>query len=239
MIRYKILDNNQTILGLTTSDTIQYVEYNSHRVPQITRDPENAFGISINGNTYALRESDEYPLVKLKIIGKPEYDYLNPILKNKNEADKIPEAQYQKVTQPIDNSSINLLIEVKIESMKTECNKKITEGFDIILTDEKSYHFDLTLEDQLNLQNIQYQLSQGAEELPFHSRGDVFKFYNKEDLQNIISKANKHILYHTAYFNSLKQYINSLDTLSAVNDIIYGIAIPSKFKSDVLVQIEK
>ena len=35
--------------------------------------------------------------------------------------------------------------------MKSKCSNMITTGFDIALNDGKTYHFSLTLQDQLNL----------------------------------------------------------------------------------------
>ena len=41
-------------------------------------------------------------------------------------------------------------------------------------------------------------------------------------------------MYHTTYFNSLKHYIESLDTIDAVANIQYGVEIPETYQSDVL-----
>jgi hypothetical protein len=39
----------------------------------------------------------------------------------------------------------------------------------------------------------------------------------------------KHIDYHTIYYNSLKNYILSLKTVKEISEINYGIDIPEEF----------
>ena len=46
--------------------------------------------------------------------------------------------------------------------------------------------------------------------------------------------ANTHKTYHVTYYNSLKNYINSLDDISDVNSVTYGMALPVEFQSEVL-----
>jgi len=41
-----------------------------------------------------------------------------------------------------------------------------------------------------------------------------------------------------AYYNSLKNYINALDTIEAIAAIEYGTPIPDEYKSDVLRVLE-
>jgi hypothetical protein len=54
-------------------------------------------------------------------------------------------------SQIIDTSTLEFAKNYKIDEMKDMCNKAITNGVDVMLSDGQIYHFDLTIEDQLNL----------------------------------------------------------------------------------------
>ena len=114
----------------------------------------------------------------------------------------------------------------------------ITTGFDIVLSDGKTYHFSLTLQDQLNLITSSQMVSDGAEEIPYHADGELCKYYASIDMKKIIAKANDFKTYHVAYFNSLKAYINSLRSIDKVAAISYGDGIPSKYQSEVYIALK-
>ena len=57
-------------------------------------------------------------------------------------------------------------------------------------------------------------------------------------MKKIIAKANDFKTYHVAYFNSLKAYINSLRSIDKVAAISYGDVIPSKYQSEVYVELK-
>jgi len=44
--------------------------------------------------------------------------------------------------------------------------------------------------------------------------------------------------YNIAYYNSLKAYINALETIEEIAAIQYGTSIPEEYKSDVLKVLE-
>ena len=74
--------------------------------------------------------------------------------------------------------------------------------------------------------------------IPYHADGEEMTFYTAEEINQIISAANELKNYNTAYFNSLKAYINALDTIEAIAAITYGTPIPDEYKSDVLRVLE-
>ena len=237
MIRYKLVDKNNNIIGITTELDLRYVQYNEdHSGIQLCKNSNYAFGISYNGNVYSLNEFEtEYPYINLIIIGRTEYYQLQSLLNTSTE--EIVD-NYEKLNKVEDTSTLKFTISKKIKEMSQKCNEQIINGFDIILSDNVTYHFDLTIEDQLNLQSIQYQLIQGKTIIPFHCKNGEFKYYSNIDLQLILDKANNHILYNNSYFNCLKSYINSLSDLKIIENINYGINIPQKYKSEILMQIE-
>ena len=70
--------------------------------------------------------------------------------------------------------------------------------------------------------------------IPYHADGEEVMFYSAEEIQEIIDTANAFKIYHTTYYNSLKNYINSLETIEEIAAIEYGVDIPEEYQSDVL-----
>ena len=176
----------------------------------------------------------QYTHVTLDALSLTEFNNLSKTLQdasttvNNNDEEVIIKNTVQ------DTSTLNTFIDLKLFNLKKDCNKKIVEGIDIPCSGDAIKHFDLTIEDQLNLQNIKYLMSQGETQFAYHSKGEPFRYYSKEEMQLIIDAANKHILYHNSYFNSLKDYINSLEKIEEVDSIYYGQDFPNEYKSEVL-----
>ena len=57
------------------------------------------------------------------------------------------------------------------------------------------------------------------------------------DMKKIIQAYRKHILYHTTYFNAVKQYINSLTDIDKINEFNYGLDISFSVKNPTLRKI--
>lgn len=127
--------------------------------------------------------------------------------------------------------------EAKIAILSEICRDKITHGFSIMLQDNNTYCFRLTTEDQLNLLNLENQLNTGADSFVYHSTDSACKVFIREDMKKIINTYRKHILYHTTYFNTAKQYINSLTDITKINAFSYGLDISSVPKDRTIQQI--
>lgn len=120
----------------------------------------------------------------------------------------------------------------KLSEMSKACRTAIENGFDIVLSDSNTHHFSLTTQDQLNLMAIASTI-QTQDMIPYHADGELMKYYSSEEMKQIIMAANKHKDYHTIYYNALKAYINSLDTLEQIAAITYGVTLPDEFRSEV------
>ncbi len=75
--------------------------------------------------------------------------------------------------------------------------------------------------------------------IPYHADGEECIFYTNEEINEIIDSANALKLYNTTYFNALKNYINSLNTIEEISAITYGTLIPDEYKTDVLKFLEQ
>lgn len=178
----------------------------------------------------------KYEVAKVIIIEKDEYDILYEAIEK---GDDIPiESDEPKVEEhpiePETEVTIEYVKEMKISELSTICNNVITNGLDIVLTDEKLYHFSLTTQDQLNLITLSSMIASGENAIPYHADGELCRFYTATDIQLIVNAATAFKTYHVSYFNSLKSYVEALNDIKAISEIEYGIDIPTEYQSDVL-----
>lgn len=137
-------------------------------------------------------------------------------------------------TDPVEEITIEYIKTAKINELNSTCNKVITGGFDIVLSDENISHFSLTTQDQLNLITLSVLVESGETSIPYHADGELCKFYSANDIKAIISAATSFKTYHVSYFNALRAYVESLENIDSISEITYGCEIPDEYQSDVL-----
>lgn len=164
-------------------------------------------------------------------IEKQEYDVLVEKLKPNDDA---PE---DIVPEPSEEERLQERKDKKINQMSRRCSEVITEGVDVELSDGNTYHFSLTVEDQLNLITISAMIAEGQTVLPYHADGEQCVFFSAEDMLKVIDAATNFKTYHTTYFNSLKTYILALETIEEVESLYYGVNIPEEYQSPVWKEI--
>lgn len=136
--------------------------------------------------------------------------------------------------EPDPDGSVELVRENTVTQMSSACNTAITSGVDVLLSDGKTYHFSLRLEDQLNLLSLQGMISTGAEAVPYHADGEECRYYSAADFGAIAQAATFWKLYQESYFNSLRGYIMAMETMSELLSVTYGMEIPEAYQTDVL-----
>ena len=179
-----------------------------------------------------------YENISVVQIDEDEYNTLLTAVE-KGEEIEIEQEQNEPIEEtpiinPIEEATLDYLKEAKISEMSYECNKTITSGFDVVLSDGNTYHFSLTTQDQLNLITLSSLIANGETQIPYHADGELCRFYSAEDINTIITTATQFKTYHVSYFNALKMYINSLKRKKTVAAVRYGIAIPEEHQSEVL-----
>lgn len=133
--------------------------------------------------------------------------------------------------------TIEFMRESKINEMSNACEAVITSGFDIVLADGESHHFDFTLEEQANFMFFKSAIDAGSTSIPYHAKDEACRYFTAEEILSIIDMGISLKTYHTTYFNSLKQYIKSLETVDEIYAIYYGISIPEEYCSEVLISL--
>lgn len=242
---YKLLNDGEFI-GVGTSYDLRKFQL-KHSI-LLTSDDESAQYIQINDKLYrddwfspTITELLDYTTVKIIVIEKDEYDTLFEAIETGKEieiTDEEPDIQEElPQIDPDEEVTIEYVKAVKSAEMSATCNKIITNGFDAILSDGENHHFSLTIQDQLNLITLSSMVAAGETVIPYHTDGELCKGYSIEDITTIINTATSFKTYHVTYFNSLKVYIDSMNDINEVNNVVYGIDIPEEYQSDVLKQL--
>ena len=237
---FKIILNNQ-IIGVITSDN--FFKYQPITGCFLLSDEQNGEYLEYKGKTYRstwMAPITHYiPYTTAIVTEITEEEYLiymeaidnNQTIEDETDPEPIPVVPY---IDPDEQISIDFMRSSKINEMSHACRTTIESGIDVILHGEIK-HFSLTTQDQLNLMGL--NTSTGGL-IPYHADGEEMTFYTVEEINQIISAANQLKNYNTAYFNSLKTYINALETIEDIAAITYGTPIPEEYKSDVLKVLE-
>ena len=239
---YKIIKNLNIVGVATSSDFFHYLP--AHFMLERSTQ-EQAEYIEANKRLYHAQwmqpiktTNYTYELADIISIDEEEYNILVPAVENapieiEEEAPVIPEAS----SDPIDNATLEFVRTSKIAEMSNTCRATIEGGFDLELRGE-IHHFSLDTQDQLNLISLSV-MAQTQELIPYHADGESCIFYTAEEIQQIVTTATTFKIYHTTYYNALKGYINSLETIEKISAIVYGTPIPEEYKTDVLKALEE
>lgn len=243
MTYYKIIVNAQ-IIGVSTSEQCyRFQQKHSMLVRTIIDKVEY---MECSGTLYhawwmAPIKTDlyQYQMADIFEIEEQEYNILAPASEPIpiEEDDDIPEEQEVEPVDPVEEITIDFIRSSKINQMSRICRNTIENGFDLELRGE-THHFSLDTQDQLNLISLS-AMAQTQSLIPYHADGEMCIFYTAEEMNEIVATATAFKVYHTTYYNALKGYINSLETIEDIAAIEYGTPIPEEFKSDVLKALEQ
>ena len=147
---------------------------------------------------------------------------------------KLARSEAYGAVEVVDSGHV-LTREEVIAQMSAACAEAIISGVDVEL-DGETFHFSLSIEDQINLMSLQSMVAAGAEAVPYHADGEECRYYTTEDFNKIVQAATAWKLYQESYFNSLRAYIRSMET-QELQTVSYGMDIPEEYRTEVLRQI--
>lgn len=147
----------------------------------------------------------------------------------------ITEEEYKYLSQQLTaNSSLGLDLDrlrevrsIKISQLSSICKEKISEGIKIKLSDQKYHSFSLTLEDQQNINSLYAEVLRGAKVGLYHEDNKLCQFFSAIDIKTLFQESQKHIKYHTTYFNLLKNKIGEITSVADIQEIYYGVDLAS------------
>lgn len=242
MIYYKLIQDNNIIGVATDADLLRYQQRHGvlERANVKTAEYLEHQGVLYRDAWMRPLHTNDYKFSQMviRVIDESEYLTLLEIFKEEPAPAGIPDiVEPVIIPDPEAELTIETIKEGKITLMSKTCNQLIEAGFDIELNGQIE-HFSLTTQDQLNLISLSAMVASGAEAIPYHADGQVCRFYSNAEMTAIVNAATNFKIYHTTYYNALKNYINSLNTLEALEAIQYGIELPEEFQSEVLKAIE-
>jgi hypothetical protein len=238
---YKLIDG-QSFVGIATSYELRKIQAKYDSIIGCT-EGEAQF-VQYKDKYYHaewMRKPDErieyYPIQMIE-IDKNEYDELYEMIERDEEIAPQPQPEPTPEPKPEpEDITVAYAKSLKIKEMSQTCENIIVNGVDVTLSDSETYHFSLTVQDQLNLTSLFELVKAGETSIAYHADGELCKFYSAEDITLIVTKAKELITFHTTYCNSLFAYINSLRSINTVSQVTYGMNIPEKYQSDVLKEL--
>ena len=135
-------------------------------------------------------------------IEEDEYNCLFAAIESNEEikfADE-PVIEYEPIVDEIEELTVDYIRSAKLAELKRECNKAITEGFDMKLGDEETRHFTLSMDDQINL---------------------LTQAYFDEKMQTVIVVMNNFKVKHMNHLKELEEYVNSLTSIEEITKVAY------------------
>lgn len=233
---YKLI-NEGNFIGVCTS--YEFRRFQRKRKILLLCDESVGQYVSYNNTLYRdswmcplTTESIEYTKCDVIEISEEEYNTLHKAIENNENIVFEDEIIEDDDTENVENeNTLDYVRSSKISEMRVACNKAITNGFDIVLSDNKSHHFSLSIYDQLNILSMK---ACDDSYVWYHADGEKTNIYSTEDIKLIYDMYMNIKTYHIAYFNAIKVYINSIDDISCISSIEYGMDIPEEFRPSIL-----
>ena len=152
-------------------------------------------------------DSIKYEVADVIRIEKDEYDLLFKAVETNEEIIIEEEPIVEETPIRVEEPTIDFVRASKISELKYNCNKMITNGVDIKLSDGETRHFSMSLEDQINLLTMAYLSDESV--------------YSTTDMKTIIAETNAFKNSHIAKFKQLENRVNSLNTIQEVSAVNY------------------
>ena len=236
---YKIMQDNEFIGAICSDDFVRYQQ--KHQCYIGTNEQYGEF-VSYNGILYRCtwmkpikNPNTIYEMASLITITEEQYHILVDAVESNMEIEPAIEPEPVETgpqTTLADENTLKYVRDAKIKQLSNACTRTIEEGFVLVLRGEER-RFSLTVQDQLNLITLS-TLAQTQTLIPYHADGEQSIFYTNEEINEIVENANAFKIYNAAYFNALKGYVNSLESIEEIGRIEYGSAIPEEYQTEVL-----
>ena len=130
------------------------------------------------------------------------------------------------------DTAIDTIREAKLLEISKACNSVIVAGVNVQIG-ERVDHFNLSLEDQSNINNLFRVVELGGTEFPYQADDGTCMVYSAQEIAQIYITAQTHITTQTAYHNALKAYVNSLGNSEDIAAIQYGMELPGSYATEL------
>ncbi len=131
-----------------------------------------------------------------------------------------------------EDNALSVVMSAKLSEISNACNAVIVNGVDIKFGEE-NVHFNLSIEDQSNINNLFCVVELGGTEFPYQADGGVCRIYTAAEIAAIYIAAQTLITTQTTYHNELKQYVQTLTSAEEVSAIQYGMTLPEPYLTEM------
>lgn len=131
-----------------------------------------------------------------------------------------------------EDNALSVVMSAKLSEISNACNAVIVNGVDIKFGEE-NVHFNLSIEDQSNINNLFRVVELGGTEFPYQADGGVCRIYTAAEIAAIYIAAQTLITTQTTYHNELKQYVQTLTSAEEVSAIQYGMTLPDPYLTEM------
>lgn len=131
-----------------------------------------------------------------------------------------------------EDNALPVVMSAKLSEISNACNAVIVNGVDIKFGEE-TVHFNLSIEDQSNINNLFRVVELGGTEFPYQADGGVCRIYTAAEIAAIYIAAQTLITTQTTYHNELKQYVQTLTDVEEVSAVQYGMTLPEPYLTEM------
>lgn len=131
-----------------------------------------------------------------------------------------------------EDNALSVVMSAKLSEISNACNAVIVNGVDIKFGEEM-VHFNLSIEDQSNINNLFRVVELGGTEFPYQADGGVCRIYTAAEIAAIYIAAQTLITTQTTYHNELKQYVQTLTDVEEVSAVQYGMTLPEPYLTEM------
>ena len=131
-----------------------------------------------------------------------------------------------------EDNAPSVVMSAKLSEISNACNAVIVNGVDIKFGEE-TVHFNLSIEDQSNINNLFRVVELGGTEFPYQADGGVCRIYTAAEIAAIYIAAQTLITTQTTYHNELKQYVQTLTDVEEVSAVQYGMTLPEPYLTEM------
>lgn len=130
------------------------------------------------------------------------------------------------------DSALETVRAAKLMEISKACNETIVAGVEVPVKG-RTDHFNLSLEDQSNINNLFRVVELGGTEFPYQADDGTCLVYSAAEIATIYIAAQTMITTQTAYHNALKTYVNTLENTEDISAVRYGMELPQPYAGEL------
>lgn len=112
----------------------------------------------------------------------------------------------------------------KITELTQTCQNIILNGIDY-----NGKHYTYNYSDQNNISNLVQMAKTTGMDVPYHADNDLCELYSPSDIYAIYIAEEINVTQNTTYLNQLKAYVDTLEDINDINNIVYGQELTGEY----------